>query len=381
MTQGPLALYVPWLTVGGVQRVTTTIANGLASRGHEVDLVLSFREGDLLDQVSDDVRIVDLGTRRVPGIGIGASIPALARYLSRREPSMVFSQMTYANVVCLLARRVSGVDTEVYATEHNTFGMKDDRKEQLTNRAAGRLYPRADRVLAVSEGVADSVAAGTPLDRSAIRVMHNPVDVAEIRERARQPVDHRWVDSDDHEVVLSVGRLAGAKDLETWLRAFARVADRRPEVRGVVAGRGPERDSLRSLASRLGVGDRVSFPGYVDNPYGFMARASTFLLSSRHEGLPTTLIEALACGCPVVSTDCPSGPREILDGGTYGRLVDVGDERGLAGAVEETLQSPPDRDALRRRADDFATETVIDEYERFIRERADLDVDRRVAAD
>lgn len=371
MTRETLAFYVPWLTVGGVQRVTTTITNGLAARGYDVDLIVSYRTGDLLDEVNSDVRIVDLQTRRVPGIGIGASLPALRTYLSRREPSMLFSQMTYANVLCLLARRSTNADTKVFATEHNTFGMKNDLKERLTNRVAAQLYPSADEVLAVSSGVADSVAAATPLSRSEVTVMYNPVDVADVRARASEPVDHPWLESDAHEVVLSVGRLAEAKDLETWLRAFARVVERRPNARGILAGRGPVREEMESLAAKLGLEDVVDFPGFVDNPYGYMANASAFMLSSRHEGLPTVLIEALACGCPVVSTDCPSGPHAILEGGEHGPLVDVGDERALADAVVQTLEHPSSPEVLRGRADAFGLDTILDEYERFIRAHED----------
>jgi glycosyltransferase involved in cell wall biosynthesis len=257
----------------------------------------------------------------------------------------------------------------VFATEHNSFGMKEDPKERLTNRLAARLYPYADEVLAVSAGVADSVAAATPLDRSDITVMYNPVDVEEVRRRSEEPVDHPWLQSDEHDVVLSVGRLAAAKDLETWLRAFARIVEERPSARGIVAGRGPDTDELKALGSRLGLDDVVSFPGYIDNQYAYMANASAFMLSSRHEGLPTVLIEALACGCPVVSTDCPSGPREILVDGEYGPLVDVGDERALADAVLETLEQPPSSDSLHERANAFGLDTILDEYERFIETR------------
>lgn len=366
MSEDTIAFYVPWLTVGGVQRVTITITNGLAARGYDVDLVVSDRAGDMLEEVSPDVRVIDLQTPHLPGVGIGASLPTLRKYLSSRQPAMLFSQMTYASVLCLVAQRLSRADTRIFATEHNSFGMKEDAKERLTNRVAARLYPYADEVLAVSAGVADSVAAATPLDRSDITVMYNPVDVKEVRHRSRESINHPWLQSDEYDVVLSVGRLAAAKDLETWLRAFARVVEERPSVRGIVAGRGPDMEELKTLRSQLGLDDVVSFPGYIDNQYAYMANASVFMLSSRHEGLPTVLIEALACGCPVVSTDCPSGPREILVDGEYGPLVNVGDKRGLADAVLETLERPPSSDSLHERASAFGLDTILDEYEQFI---------------
>jgi glycosyltransferase involved in cell wall biosynthesis len=162
--------------------------------------------------------------------------------------------------------------------------------------------------------------------------------------------------------VFTAARLEPAKDLPTLLEAFASVHERRPETRLIVAGDGSERAALVSLSERLGIRDVVSFPGYEDNPYAYMRQADAFALSSKHEGLPTVLIEALACGCPVVSTDCPSGPREILGDRTYGSLVPVGDAEAFADALVATLDAPPDSDRLRERAGEFSMEAAIREY-------------------
>lgn len=365
-----MAFFVPSLDVGGAQRVTVTVANGLAAQGYDVDLVLSYHRGGLRDGVADDVRVVDLGTPSLPLVGVGASAPAIRSYLAREEPDVLFSAMTFATVVVLAAGTRLDVDTSLVAVEHDTFGHDPTLKGRLVARAASRLYGTADHVLAVSQGVADSVVARTRADPAQVSVQHNPVEVAEIRRESREAVDHPWL-TGDHEVVLSVGRLAPQKDHGTLVRAFATVRERRPEARLVVAGTGSEREDLLALADSLGIDDDVSLPGYVENAYGYMRRASVFALSSRHEGLPTVLIEALACGCPVVSTDCPSGPREILAAGEYGRLVPVGDPDALADAIVATLDDPPGADVLRTRADDFAAPRAIEEYAAFVDARTD----------
>jgi len=336
-----LAFYIPNLSVGGAEQVTVDIVNGLAARGHDVELVISHATGELLPKVSDQVTVTALGSTRLPVAGIAAHVPALARYLRRVEPAAVFPQMTHASVTCLAARLVVDVETFV--------------------------FPTADRVIGVSRGVADSLVEKMDLNPDRVDVLHNPVEIESIRERARQPVDHEWVEDDDVDVVLFVGRLERQKDLETWLKTFARVHEANPDTRGIVVGKGSQREALQSLAAELGIEDAVSIPGYVVNPYRFMHEAGTLLLTSRYEGLPTVIIEALACGCPVVATDCPSGPREILADGEYGRLAVVGDVDGLVDAVAETLADPLPAAVLSGRADDFASDPILDEYERFIR--------------
>lgn len=364
-----LAFYIPNLSVGGAEQVTVDIVNGLAARGHDVELVISHATGELLPKVSDQVTVTTLGSTRLPVAGIAAHVPALARYLCRVEPAAIFPQMTHASVTCLAARRLVDVETAVFPTKHCAFGESDEvtLKSEALKRLATVLFPTADRVVGVSRGVADSLVEKMDLDPDRVDVLHNPVETESIRERARQPVDHEWVEDDDVDVVLFVGRLERQKDLETWLRTFARVHEANPHTRGIVAGKGSQREALRSLATELGIEDVVSIPGYVQNPYRFMHEAGTFLLTSRYEGLPTVIIEALACGSPVVATDCPSGPREILDDGEYGRLAAVGDVDGLVDAVTETLADPLPAAVLSGRADDFAPDPILDEYERFIR--------------
>jgi glycosyltransferase involved in cell wall biosynthesis len=215
-------------------------------------------------------------------------------------------------------------------------------------------------VVAVSAGIKRTLVEGTPLGDDDVTVIYNPVVTEEVLEMAREPVDREWFDT--HDVVLGVGRLEPEKNFGGLLRAFERLHSDRPETRLVVLGEGSRSAALEHLATELEIADVVAFPGFVENPYKFMDAASVVALSSRREGLPTVLIEALACGTPVVSTACPHGPREILEDGKYGLLTPVEDDRALAKALAFALRSPDDRERLRDRASHFEPDAVARSY-------------------
>jgi glycosyltransferase involved in cell wall biosynthesis len=223
------------------------------------------------------------------------------------------------------------------------------------------FYPWADAVTAVSDGVADDLARVSGLPRSAIVTTWNPVVSPSLSEAAAQPLEHAWFRPGEPPVVLGVGKLRPQKDFATLIDAFAKVRAKRP-ARLMILGEGVEEGRLRVRARRLDISADVALEGFVANPFAYMARAAVFALSSAWEGLPSVLIQAMACGCPVVSTDCPSGPSEILEGGARGPLVPVGDSDALAAAILRLLDSPPDREGLRRRAEDFSVERVALRY-------------------
>ncbi|KAA9404501.1 glycosyltransferase [Haloarcula sp. CBA1131] len=366
-----LAFYIPNLTVGGAEQVTVNIVNGLAGRGYDVELVVSHPGGELRTAVADSVAVIELADVRIPGIGIGAHLHKLAQYLGDTEPDILISEKTDANILCLGAKRVAESTTTVVPTEHIAFGMMPDEslKSRGVRKVAAQLYPAANDLIAVSDGVADSLGEKTAVDRGDISVLHNPVEITTVQDRAHEPVSHKWIEDTDTDVLLFVGRHHPQKDLKTWLRSFKRVNDTLPDTRAVIAGRGSETETVRELTVELGLTEVTSIPGYVDNPYRFMNQASLFLLSSQFEGLPTVLIEAMACGCPIVSTDCPSGPREILADGEYGRLTPVGDVDSIATAALEMLENPTPAAVLQDRAADFAPQTVLNDYEQFIETR------------
>ena len=355
-----LTLFLPSLRGGGAERVMVNLARGFSERGLKVDLVLAGVEGPYLAEVPPIVRIVDLKARRVL-----ASLPGLVRYLRRERPEALLSAMHHANVVAIWATKFSGVSTRIAVSIHNTTSVSLQKVRHLRSRLlpylAGRFYPGADAIIAVSKGVAEDFSniSGVPLER--ITVIYNPVVTPELFERAKEPFEHPWFASGEPPVILGVGRLTKQKDFPTLIRAFELVRRERP-ARLMILGEGEERPQLEALIKELGLQEDVALPGFVDNPYAYMAQAAVFVLSSAWEGLPTVLIEAMACGCPVVSTDCPSGPAEILENGKYGPLIPVGDADKLAEAIRIVFDKPLESDVLCRRANLFSLEKIFEEY-------------------
>jgi glycosyltransferase involved in cell wall biosynthesis len=333
-----VAIFLASLEGGGSERIALNLAQGFAERGLEVDLVLQRAEGPYLAQVPDEIRIVDLRAGRMAR----AAFP-LITYLRRERPPFLLSLMMGANIIAILSRKLARVDTRLVISEHLNISIASGNAVRLRSRylplMAKRTYPWADGIVAVSEGVAEDLARTLGLPRKKIEVIYNPVITPELLEKAREPVDHPWFQPGEPPVILGAGRLTGQKDFPTLLRAFSLVRKERP-VRLVILGEGEDRHELKALVDELGLAEDVEMPGFVDNPYGYMAGAAVFVQSSRWEGLPTVLIEAMALGKPVVATDCPSGAREILNDGRYGTLVPVGDVKRLAAGISAMLEQP-----------------------------------------
>ena len=354
-----IALFLPSLRGGGAERVMVNLARGFYDQGINVDLVLAKAEGPYLSEVPAGVRVIDLHSSRVL-----FSLPGLMRYLRRERPRSILSAMDHANIVAIWARKLSGVPCRVIVSVHNTLSRTTAHSSNLRVRLIPNLirifYPWADDIVTVSNGVADDFASTTGLQRERIKVIYNPVITPELFEKAREPLHHPWFAAGQPPVVLSVGRLTKQKDYPTLIRAFALVRRKYP-ARLMILGEGEERAKLEALAQELGLQDDISLPGFVDNPYAYMARAAVFVLSSAWEGFGNVLVEAMAVGTPVISTDCPSGPAEILENGRWGKLVPVGDVEELAKAIMTTLRDPNHPDVAKR-AQDFRIEKLVQNY-------------------
>jgi glycosyltransferase involved in cell wall biosynthesis len=358
-----IALFLPNLFGGGAERCFVNLAKGLADCGHDVDLVVSRKVGPYVSEVAPNVKLVDLNAR-VPLL----SFPQLAGYLKKNRPDILYSALNQANVAAIIASKLSGTKVPVVIGVHNSLSMEAKNATGINLKMmpifVKRFYPMADEIVAVSAGVADDLTQLTRIPRERITVIYNPVVSDELFSKALEPVQHPWFEPDQPPVVLAVGRLNGQKDYGTLIRAFSKLSKKRP-ARLIILGDGPERPSLTALIEELGLSDKISIPGFVDNPYAYMNKSALFVLSSIYEGLPTVLIETLAVGCPVVSTDCPSGPREILQDGKLGTLVPVGDVEALADAMEAALAKP--RTTMPSETwEQFSLATATRQYESFI---------------
>lgn len=334
-----------------------TLANGFAERGYPVDLILAKAEGPYREDVADNVRVVDLEATRV-----ATSLPRLVRYLRRERPVAMLSAMSHANVIAVLARQLAGVPIRMVVSEHNNFTTARANASSRRGRMMGHFmrwaYPYADSVVAVSKGVADDLANHVRLQ--SIDVIYNPIVTDTLKTLSQGEPDHPWLAQSDHSIMLGIGRLTSQKDFSTLIRAFARLRETR-KARLVILGEGELRPQLEALVCQLGLHEDVCLPGFKDNPYAYMRQADLFVLSSAWEGLPTVLVEAMACGTPVVSTNCPSGPAEILENGRWGRLVPVGDESALAEAMITTLSETEHPDVVARAAD-FSVDRAVEGY-------------------
>jgi len=353
-----VAIFVPSLRGGGAERVMVILANEFASRGCKVDLLLVKAEGPYLSTVSENVRIVDLNASRVL-----TSLPRLVCYLRKEKPYVMLSALNHANVIAILAKWIARVSTRIVVSERAMVSFSMQSNPGMMPRIVFRLmrlaYPYADSITAVSSGVADDLAQAIGIARERITVIYNPVmPVCEDHTETSSP--HPWFAPGSPPVILGVGRLTKLKDFFLLIRAFAKVRIQRT-CRLMILGEGELREELEDLVKKLGLESDVTLPGFVENPYFYMSRAAVFVLSSQQEGLPNVLIQALACGCPVVSTDCPSGPSEILENGKWGRLVPVGDVDALAEAVLATLKENTHPDVVSR-ARDFCVSQAATQY-------------------
>ncbi len=356
-----IAILLPDLRGGGAERVNVNLANAFVARGFRVQVVLMRMSGELAPLLDPRVGRVDLRAARVRGV-----LRPLMRYLRDARPDALLANMWPLTVIAVLARRLTRAPTRIVAVEHTTWSsatlMRRRSTRVLAKTTMRALLPRADAVLGVSRGVADDLARFARLEAGSVGTIYNPVVRGTRDAPPPLPPDgaERWSRASCKRV-LAVGSLKAPKNFPLLLRAFARLRDRL-DARLLILGEGTQRAELEALAASLGLRDAVDMPGFVDNTAAYYAHADLFVLSSRHEGLPTVLIEALEQGTPVVSTDCPSGPREILEGGRYGRLVPVDDTEALAAAMLESLRSTHDREALRARAQDFAVDRIADRY-------------------
>jgi len=359
-----IAIFLPGLYDGGAERVMLNLAAGLISHGYAVDLILVQAEGPYMNEIPSSVRLVELNKKHLSAQRTLSSLPSLVRYIQREKPNAMLSGLNYANVIALWAKKLAGVPLRLIISEHNTFSCERAQLPRyfrwILNTFMKLSYPNADGIIAVSEGVADDLSYVLGIPREQINVIYNPIITPDIQRKKDEPLEDPWFGNNQPPVVLAIGRLTEQKGFDILIRAFAQVRRKRL-AHLLILGEGEDRPSLMSLVKELGLEQDVRLPGFISNPYPYMANASLFVLSSRWEGLPTVLVEALYCGAPLIATDCPSGPREILKNGQYGQLVPVDNIDCLEHSISFALEgeSPMISPASWR---SFELNTVIGQY-------------------
>jgi glycosyltransferase involved in cell wall biosynthesis len=338
-SQPDIAILLPTLEVGGAELSLMRLAAGFAARGRLVDVLTLRHEGPLAAMLSDGVRGVPLG-----GGSTMRALPALVRYLRSARPDVLLSGQPHLNLAAVVAGRVSRAAPRIVLTDHAPpsleIGFYGGWRYKVLRVLVPLVYRHADRIVGVSDGVCRELRRLLP--GRAIELAHNPVVPDELPALAGKPASHLWLSDGGPPMVLSAGRLAPEKDFPTLVKAIAVVARHRP-VRLMILGAGPDRDRIRAVADARGISSLLALPGRVENVFPFLSRAAVFALASLFEGFGNVLVEALACGLPVVSTDCPVGPREILGDGRFGCLVPPGDVAALARGIEAALDGsrPP----------------------------------------
>ena len=376
-----IALVIPHLGGGGAERSVLKLARGLIERGHAVDILVFKKMDTYADEFPPQARQFILKPGRVNGFrdrirlarrfgfrilrflrrDLLGDARSVAAYIDEERSDCILPSLPRAKSATLLALCCTEQKPVIIPMMRNVVMNRNRRFRKLYS----ILFPKADHIVTVSDGVADNAALKLGIPRERISRIHNPADIAEIELLARAVPDHPWMSDDGPPVILGAGRLARVKDFPTLLKAFRRVSRNR-DVRLIILGEGSWRNRLENMIRKMGLQEKVSLPGWVSNPYAFMSRASMFVLSSKFEGLGNVLIEAVACGCPCVSTNCPSGPAEILDNGRFGPLVPVGNDSALAAAMERVLDSPPKKETLLARAQEFSFDASVELYERMI---------------
>ncbi len=358
-----IAIVITDLRGGGAERVMLNLANGLVQNGYAVDMVLLQKRGELIPDLLPEINIVDLGTLRYRFM-----ILSFSKYLKRHRPDVVIANMWPITVACVIACKwIVRASCKLILVEHTTWSQA----ELITNRIKRNIisntmhffYPMAETIVHVSKAAAYDLAEFARLDRNKITVIYNGIEL-----HVQEPESSSsffssvsgWVNG-PHRKILAVGTLKKVKNYPLLLEAFA-LLRKKMNVRLLILGEGDERGRMEQIIAEKNLKDDVYLPGFFKEPRWFYRHADLFVLSSYCEGLPTVMIEALAEGVPVVSTDCPSGPREILENGEYGILVDSYDPRDLADAMEKSLQTEHDVQKLKSRAYDFSVEKFVKKY-------------------
>lgn len=345
-----IAFLLPSLKYGGLQRIAINLLKEMVHRGFSLDLVLASREGELCNEIPSEVRVFNFQITIEDRLESASRvILPLVGYLQKEKPHALVSHFNVFNVVAAMAKILAMSPVKLTLVEHTSFSItyykrtkSPKLREKILPIVRCWFYRYANDIVTVSKGLAKDLETYLKMKPGSVKTIYNPVIDDSLFTKSKEAIEHPWFQPGEVPIILGVGRLSPEKDFPTLIRAFAKVRQVQP-VRLVILGGGNEESKLKVLIRELGLEADVDLPGFVSNPYPYIARSSVFVLSSYREGLPTVIIESMALGIPVVSTNCPDGPAEILDCGKYGELVPVGDSERIAQAILKVLSGSFDR--------------------------------------
>lgn len=366
-------LLLPSFRGGGAERIFIDLAGEFLARGYDAELVVLSDQGEYASELPEALPVKILGTNRA-----SQSILKLAKLFRDERPKVIISAITHINILAVLAKLIANIRTVMVVTEHNPYA---EEKRDLAKHIRLLLYfgsfvtyRLVDNVIAVSEDVRTSLLLSLKLNPKTVSVIHNPINILRVQKLSTAPVE---LDSGLFQII-TMGRLVNQKRHDLLIRAFCIVQREFTEATLLILGDGPLKNSLRDLACELGISHNVKFLGFQRNPFKFLARSRVFALSSDFEGFGNVIVEALALGVPVISTDCPGGPREILKGSEYGNLVPLGNIAALASALREVLaqdvSNPSEVQKRINRANDFTLAVAFAKYEALLAKPQDSKV-------
>ncbi len=372
-----IAIFIPDLSGGGAERAMINLVVEFAKRGILIDLIVIESKGDYKNSLPKEIRLVPLlpqffkylplsQLRLLRPLKYIVTFPILVKYIKKRNIQILLTTLPMPNIISLIIKKYFVKNIILVTRLPNTFSSivstSKNWKIRLLIYIQRPLLLTANAIVVNSRDSAKNIKVHLSNVSHLVHIIYNPVTSPNITIQAKKSVNHPWIGSADFKIILSVNRLDPEKDLPTLLRAFAEIVKSKQSSRLIILGKGPEENKLKKIADKLGIRNTVDFVGFQQNPFSWMAKADVFVLSSLYEGLPNTLVEAMACGTPVVSTNCQTGPRETLKDGRLGRLVQVGNHKELASAILETLKNPVSSKVLRERAQDFSVELSVDRY-------------------
>lgn len=370
-----ITFFLPNLKAGGAERVILNLISGLNKEGFQITLLLREFKGEFKNHICKDVFISELKTSNIFFVFF-----KIINYFRKNSPDIFISSFAYSNIISILARYFSFSKTKIIIIEHTPFSQAALEKKNVFRRVIDFLtlvflrkltYPNAEAIICVSRGIAKEINNIKGIAKNKIRVIYNGIVSDEIYKQSKEPIEEKCFHEPKLPIILAVGRLIIAKDYPTLLKAFALIRQERPAYL-VILGEGEEQINLEELAEKLQISKDVVFLGFKENPYKYMANALVYVLSSKREGFASVLAEAMTCGVPIVSTDCKSGPNEIIKNGENGILVPVGDIKALARAIIKILDDVLLRDRFikegKKRARDFSVERAARKYEQLLYE-------------